>query len=152
MSSSLYCLCHICINGLGQFGFEILPREVVLLRKLNHKNIIKMLDYFEDMNKVYLVMEKPEIFDELFYYVIKHKGLSEDLSRLFFHQIVEAVEYCHSMGVVHRDIKLSNILIDLSNNQTKLVDFGCATFLCKKFYTEYQGERNRNIIYFISTI
>ena len=54
-------------------------------------------------------------------------------------QVVEAVQYCMSMGVLHRDVKDENILIDLQTSQIKLIDFGSGTFLRDDVYTEYEG-------------
>jgi serine/threonine protein kinase len=54
-------------------------------------------------------------------------------------QLVEAVQYCMSMGVLHRDVKDENILIDLKTSQIKLIDFGSGTFLRDDVYTEYEG-------------
>ena len=55
-------------------------------------------------------------------------------------QIVEAVLYCQSMGVVHRDIKDENILIDLKTGHVKLIDFGSGTHLKESAFTEYEGK------------
>ena len=54
-------------------------------------------------------------------------------------QVVEAVQYCMSVGVLHRDVKDENILIDLKTSQVKLIDFGSGTFLRDDVYTEYEG-------------
>ena len=57
-----------------------------------------------------------------------------------FVQVVEAVQYCMSMGVLHRDVKDENILIDLKTSQIKLIDFGSGTFIRDDVYTEYEGK------------
>ena len=88
-----------------------------------------MYDYFEDDQKFYIVMEKPKESKDLFDYVGQSGRLSEDLARGIFAQILEAVEYLFSEGVVHRDIKGPNILLDLKKRQIKLIDFGCSRFL-----------------------
>ena len=131
------------VNNIAYFTqdvFEVLPCEIAFHRKLDHENIIKMFDYFEDEIRFYLVMEKPSRVIELFDQVLINEGLDEKISRYYFRQIVNAVQYCHSKGVVHRDIKLDNVIIDLDTNQTKLIDFGCAESLTDDLYTEHLGK------------
>ena len=123
-----------------QIGHHVVPKEVALLHGLQHKFIIKMLDYFEDMENFYIVMEKPEKYIDLFDYITQKGVVSERSSRYLFRQIIEAVRYCFSVGVVHRDVKDENILIDLNTNQIKLIDFGSGTFLREGPYSEYEGE------------
>lgn len=60
---------------------------------------------------------------DLLSFVRKRTKLTENIAKFIFRQIIEALQYIHSQNVVHRDIKLDNILIDLSNN-IKLCDFG----------------------------
>ena len=99
-----------------------------------------MLDYFEKNDQFYIVMERPEKYIDLFDYITEKGSVSERSSKYLFRQVVEAVQYCLSVGVVHRDIKDENILIDLKTNQIKLIDFGSGTFLQDEAYTEYEGE------------
>ena len=99
-----------------------------------------MLDYFEENDKFYIIMERPEKYIDLFDYITEKGTVSERSSKYLFQQVLEAVQYCLSMGVVHRDVKDENILIDLSSNQVKLIDFGSGTFLQDEVYTEYEGE------------
>lgn len=66
---------------------------------------------FENKDKIVIIMEyasKGELYD----YISERRRLSERETRHFFRQIVSAVHYCHKNGVVHRDLKLENILLD----------------------------------------
>lgn len=127
-------LCHPT-----QIGQQVVPKEVALLHCLKHKYVIKMLDYFEDHDSFYIVMERPEKYIDLFDYISEKRIMSERSARFLFRQVVEAIQYCMSMGVLHRDVKDENILIDLKTSQIKLIDFGSGTFLKDDAYTEYEG-------------
>ena len=126
--------------SLSQINGQVVPREVALLHKLRHKFIIRMLDYFEDKTHFYIVMEKPEKYIDLFDYITQKGVVSERSARFLFRQILDSIQYCHAMGVVHRDIKDENILIDLQNHHIKLIDFGSGTFYSEELFTEYEGE------------
>ena len=96
-------LCAIkCIDKKALRGKEdSLDNEIKVLRKLRHSNIVRLLETFEDKNKVYLVMELVtggELFDRI---VEKGSYTERDASALI-KQILEAVDYMHSEGVVHR--------------------------------------------------
>ena len=123
----------------AQIGQQVVPKEVALLNCLKHKYIIKMLDYFEDHDNFYIVMERPEKYIDLFDYISGKRIMSERSGRFLFRQVVEAMQYCMAMGVLHRDVKDENILIDLKTSQIKLIDFGSGTFLRDDVYTEYEG-------------
>lgn len=98
-----------------------------------------MVDYFEDHDSFYIVMERPEKYIDLFDYISEKRIMSERSARFLFRQVVEAIQYCMSVGVLHRDVKDENILIDLKTSQIKLIDFGSGTFLKDDAYTEYEG-------------
>ena len=60
---------------------------------------------------------------------------------VFMLQVVQTVQECHSAGVIHRDIKDENILIDVRTNKTKLIDFGSGARLHEDTYTDFEGEQ-----------
>ena len=68
---------------------------------------------------------------ELFDYIIKKDHLSENETRHIFHQIIDAIDYMHQMGICHRDLKPENILFDASHKNIKIIDFG----LSNLYYT-----------------
>lgn len=120
-------LCAIkCIDKKALRGKEdSLDNEIRVLRKLRHPNIVRLMETFEDKNKVYLVMELVtggELFDRI---VEKGSYTERDASALI-KQILEAVDYMHTEGVVHRDLKPENLLYYSADEDSKIMisDFG----------------------------
>ncbi|XP_007523197.2 NUAK family SNF1-like kinase 2 [Erinaceus europaeus] len=97
-------------------------REIEIMSSLNHPHIIAIHEVFENSSKIVIVMEYASRGD-LYDYISERQHLSERDARHFFRQIISAVHYCHQNGVVHRDLKLENILID-ANGNIKIADFG----------------------------
>ena len=75
---------------------------------LSHENILQLLHYFEDFQFIYLVMELCET--DMFTF-LKSRVLSEDESRMWLEKIIRGLVYLHQKSIIHRDLKLSNILI-----------------------------------------
>lgn len=102
-------------------------REIKILTRLNHPNIIKLYQTIENRKSLNLIMEYVSGCSLMAYMKkTKDKRLEENDAKRVFKQIIEALEYCHSLGISHRDIKLENILINPQNN-VKLIDFGFST-------------------------
>ena len=124
-----------------QVDGEILPIEICLLQKAGHLDgVIKLVDFFELPDSYLLVMEKSDSTQDLFDYITQKGSLDERESRDFFRQVVTVIQELHSTGVVHRDIKDENILIDLETKKLKLIDFGSGAFLHDSVYTDFGGE------------
>lgn len=105
--------------------------EMSILKNLDHPNILKLFEVFEDQQKYQLVTEYcfgGELFDE----ILKIGCFSEKNAATIIEQVLLAVSYCHQIGVVHRDLKPENILIDKEqNNILKVIDFGTAVIYNK---------------------
>lgn len=96
--------------------------EVAIHYQLRHPNILELLHFFEDSENVYLVME---LAAEELYQRLRRQRLTVEEVRRIFAAVVEGLFYLHSHGIIHRDLKLSNILLT-ENLQPKIADFGLA--------------------------
>ena len=124
------------------FNEENVPLEVALMQKVcNVPGVIKLLDYFDNLDRFHIVMERFSSSKDLFQFISEQGPLSESLVKMLFMQLVVTVSECHKKGVVHRDIKDENILIDVATFRIKLIDFGCGTPLEKGVYNKFSGTR-----------
>lgn len=110
---------------------EALQTEIEILKRVDHPNIIKLIDTFEDHRHFCLVMELIQ-GGELFDQILQKEQFSENEAREALMQIIDAIEYCHSLEILHRDIKPENLLLetkDTSMMSLKIADFGLARVL-----------------------
>uniref|UniRef100_A0A2K6KSU3 non-specific serine/threonine protein kinase n=2 Tax=Rhinopithecus TaxID=542827 RepID=A0A2K6KSU3_RHIBE len=103
--------------------------EIEILKKLNHPCIIKIKNFFdaEDYYIVLELMEGGELFDK----VVGNKRLKEATCKLYFYQMLLAVQYLHENGIIHRDLKPENVLLSSQEEDCliKITDFGHSKIL-----------------------
>ena len=104
-------------------------REVYIMTKIRHANVIRLLEVFESSNHLLIVMEYAGGGD-LLQYVRGHKKINEEEAKGLFRQVVYGLGHIHSRSVLHRDIKLDNILLD-SDHGVKICDFGVSKIIDK---------------------
>uniref|UniRef100_A0A7N8X3T8 Calcium/calmodulin-dependent protein kinase 1Db n=1 Tax=Mastacembelus armatus TaxID=205130 RepID=A0A7N8X3T8_9TELE len=115
-----------CIPKKALKGKETsIENEIAVLRKIKHENIVALEDIYESSNHLYLIMQLVsggELFDRI---VEKGFYTEMDASRLI-RQVLDAVNYLHSMGIVHRDLKPENLLYFSPHDESKIMisDFG----------------------------
>eukprot|EP01064_Diplonema_japonicum_P008624 TRINITY_DN16065_c0_g1_i1.p1 TRINITY_DN16065_c0_g1~~TRINITY_DN16065_c0_g1_i1.p1 ORF type:complete len:480 (+),score=42.16 TRINITY_DN16065_c0_g1_i1:70-1509(+) len=107
-------------------GRTLLQREIATMKALDHPSVLTLYEVLETTKRFYLVMELVER-GELFDLIQDNKKFTEPIARRYFTQIIEGIQYCHTQGVVHRDLKPQNILLS-STDQIKLADFGFSRF------------------------
>lgn len=120
------------INNLDKFN-----REIDILIKTDHPNIIKLYEVYEDARFLYLIMEEctgGELFDRILSHIQKKKMYTEKDAADIFKQLMSAISYCHSNGICHRDLKPENLLYSSKdeNSLIKVIDFGLSRINEKK--------------------
>merc|ERR1712038_2044189 len=122
-------------------GSDNMPLEVALMQQLQDvPGVIKFIDYFEMNHCYFIVMERFHCKD-LFDFISEQGPLPETLAKDLFKQILQTIVGCYKRGIMHRDIKDENILIDLKTLKTKVIDFGSGDYIEDKVYTRFQGTR-----------
>jgi MAP/microtubule affinity-regulating kinase len=101
---------------------QMVYREIATMKLLRHPHVIRLYEVIETPSSIYMVMEYAsggEVLD----FIVAHGKLQERDARRFFQQICVAIQFCHSLHVVHRDLKCENVLLDRHLN-VKIIDFG----------------------------
>lgn len=113
----------------GSSALKLLEREVAILKRVNHPNIINLNEVIESPKRMYLVMEMCK-GGELADVLKERKMFNENETKLIIQKLAGAIAYLHKHGIVHRDIKLENILmadnpVDACDHlHVKITDFG----------------------------
>ncbi|KAK6310512.1 hypothetical protein J4Q44_G00185670 [Coregonus suidteri] len=121
-----------------------LPLEVALMQIVSRPPsccyVLGLLDWFEEAEWFILVLERPYPCMDLFDFIEELGGrVDECLARIIMIQVVLAVRHCRDRGVLHRDVKAENLLVQTDNLQVKLIDFGCGDLLRESSYRDYSG-------------
>ena len=100
-----------------------LDREINILNKIHHPNIVKLFCTIETDRQIFIIMEYIK-GNELFQYILVRKKLEEEEAFYFFIQIINCIDYLHKVRIAHRDLKAENIIIEQGTKEIKLIDFG----------------------------
>nr|XP_048299993.1 testis-specific serine/threonine-protein kinase 4 isoform X2 [Myodes glareolus] len=103
---------------------KFLPREIQVMKVLRHKYLINFYQAIETTSRVYIILELAQGGDVL-EWIQRYGACSETLAGKWFSQMALGIAYLHSKGIVHRDLKLENLLLDKREN-VKISDFGFA--------------------------
>ena len=127
-------------TSLGDDDEMSLQLEVEILSQMDHPNIVKLTEIFDQGEVLYLVMELMsggEMFDR----IVEKESYTEKEAALTIRPIVDAIRYCHDQDIIHRDLKPENLLY-ASSDETALIkisDFGLARFVQNEFATTACG-------------
>lgn len=108
------------------------------------EHVVELLEWFEMTTSFILVLERPSPCVNLLQFLRQNDGrLSELQARDIMQQVVRAALHCSERGVLHRDIKPQNLLINTETLQVKLIDFSCGDLMKDRPYTSYAGNCRR---------
>jgi len=108
---------------------DSLQREIEMMKDLDHPNIVKLIEVYEDKAYIFLVMEElkgGELFERILARAKGNNYYTEREVAVLFKQIVSGIAYCHEINIVHRDIKPDNIIFvdEKEDSNVKIIDFG----------------------------
>ena len=126
--------------------YELIERENSIMKLVNHPNLVKLIDYYENEKTIFIVMDLLEGGDLMTYLTEKKGKLSERLAAKIIKLIAEGIQYMNCYGLIHRDLKPENIAFKKKDdiNSLKIIDFGLTRTLA---YGENASEAIGTIFY-----
>jgi serine/threonine protein kinase len=118
-------------------GLECVKEEIEIMRSLNHPNLVKLYEVYEEESAIYIVMEYIE-GRTLLELVCNDGKLCREIAAEITKQLLEAITHLNENSIIHRDIKLENVIIG-PENHIKLIDFGLATLSKDLTSTKFCG-------------
>jgi calcium/calmodulin-dependent protein kinase I len=114
-----------CVNKKLVEKPENLKTETSLLQMVDHPHIVKLMDICDTKDTLFIIMELME-GGELYDEIVKRKHFTEKDASYIMYQLFSALQYLHARGIVHRDLKLENLLLKKTGGdlEIKLADFG----------------------------
>jgi len=129
-TGELFAMKTVSLDTLHGGSIDELRREIDVQKSLDHPNIVRLFEYFEDPHQhlIHIIMELCTGGALVSRMKIHRHGYTEDAARKLVSKMLSAVLYCHQHGVVHRDIKLDNFIYEHEgeDSELKLIDFGFA--------------------------
>ncbi|XP_044007766.1 SNF-related serine/threonine-protein kinase isoform X2 [Aphidius gifuensis] len=117
-------------SKLDEVSRSHLFQEVRCMKLVQHPNVVRLYEVIDTQTKLYLILELGDGGD-LYDYIMRHdSGLTEEVAKNYFRQIVRAISYCHRLHVVHRDLKPENVVFFEKLGTVKLTDFGFSNRFC----------------------
>ncbi|OII77609.1 protein kinase domain-containing protein [Cryptosporidium andersoni] len=148
--SNLNRVCKMIDKSLSNVSVDQIEAEVAVLKNLDHPNIIRIFEVYEDTDHMYIIMEKcagGELFERIHEAVDKGFRLNEKYVSHVMRQIMAALAYFHSRKIVHKDLKPENILMQekFHHSAIKIIDFGLAEIF--KTVNEHSSHAAGTVLY-----
>eukprot|EP00915_Cephaloidophora_sp_WS-2016_P007943 GHVH01010980.1.p1 GENE.GHVH01010980.1~~GHVH01010980.1.p1 ORF type:complete len:596 (-),score=92.55 GHVH01010980.1:1001-2788(-) len=122
-----------CIKIIDKSRMDVpkdqIKHEIDVMKSLDHPNIVKIYEVFEDFQNMYIIMEYcegGELYSHIRQMQNDAKKFTEKYIAKLMKQILQGVRYCHLRNVVHKDLKPQNLMLDKSKQEVKIIDFGVA--------------------------
>lgn len=128
------------IKDWVKMGDSLVPSEVACLERLRGVvGIPQLLDFFEDTEYFYIVMERPPDAIDLQQLVAEKGALREEDAKTIYRQLLSILWNVREAGIIHRDVKMENVLVNPDTLDTYLIDFGLATPVRHRPLTRFRG-------------